>query len=63
MDRPFACRCGSAQCLGEIRGASQLPTHRLKDYRLSRHVERLLHRKRREDAASGEGSQALRMTA
>lgn len=38
MDRAFACHCGTAACLGEIAGASQLAPAALARYRLAEHI-------------------------
>ena len=38
MDRPFACHCGTAACLGTIAGASQLDPAQLAPYRLAEHI-------------------------
>ena len=35
MQSPFPCACGSAKCVGEIRGAAELPAGVLQRYRLS----------------------------
>ncbi|MET0385355.1 MAG: SET domain-containing protein [Polyangiales bacterium] len=35
MQDPFPCKCGSTDCLREIRGASELPAGVLQRYRLS----------------------------
>jgi hypothetical protein len=35
MEAPFPCECGAAECLQEIRGASELPARVLARYRLS----------------------------
>lgn len=35
MEAPFPCECGAAECLREIRGASELPARVLARYRLS----------------------------
>lgn len=42
MDRPFACHCGSARCLGEIAGAAQMDRQVLDQYRLASHIVRAL---------------------
>ncbi|HMO33886.1 MAG TPA: SET domain-containing protein-lysine N-methyltransferase [Lacibacter sp.] len=42
MSEPFACRCGSANCLQQISGASALPRNLLQQYRLSDHIRQLL---------------------
>jgi hypothetical protein len=42
MADPFECRCGHADCLGEIRGASQLALTTLKHHHLGAHIVRLL---------------------
>lgn len=42
MSQAFNCGCGTAQCLGTIGGASQLPTHVLEKYRLALHIEQKL---------------------
>lgn len=38
MDRPFACHCGTAACLGTIAGAAQLGRKQLAGYRLAEHI-------------------------
>jgi hypothetical protein len=35
MQSPFECACGSASCVGQIRGAAELPAGVLQRYRLS----------------------------
>ena len=35
MQSPFPCECGSERCVGEIRGAAELPAGVLQRYRLS----------------------------
>lgn len=35
MQSPFACACGAVNCVGEIRGAAELPAGVLQRYRLS----------------------------
>jgi hypothetical protein len=42
MDRPFACHCGAANCLGHIAGASQLDRAVLSHYRLAAHIRAAL---------------------
>lgn len=42
MAQPFACYCGSTQCLGTIRGAAALPEDILKRYRLTDFIQRQL---------------------
>lgn len=42
MDRAFACHCGTASCLGEIAGASQIDPAALARYRLATHIEAAL---------------------
>lgn len=41
MDQPFACRCGSERCLGNVRGAKYLDDAVLKSYWLNAHIESL----------------------
>jgi hypothetical protein len=42
MTRPFACACGSAQCLGIIDGASTFSAHQLARYPLTPFVRAML---------------------
>lgn len=42
MDRAFACHCGTASCLGQIAGASQLDRAVLAGYRLAPHIAEAL---------------------
>jgi hypothetical protein len=52
MDQPFTCHCGSAKCLGQIRGAAYLPAETLQQYQLSEFIQQQLHdRKDREKRA------------
>jgi hypothetical protein len=39
MAQPFACNCGSDNCLGVIRGAEYLPTEVLDRYHLATHIQ------------------------
>ncbi len=39
MDQAFQCNCGSAQCLGMIRGAKHLPKNVLTKYRFTKFIE------------------------
>jgi hypothetical protein len=38
MDRAFPCHCGSAECEGEVAGASQLNARSLARHRFNRHI-------------------------
>lgn len=42
MSQAFQCGCGTAQCLGTIGGASQLPTPVLEKFRLALHIKQQL---------------------
>ena len=42
MAQPFACKCGSPDCIETIRGASEISTAILRRYRLNTHIEDLL---------------------
>ena|SRR5687768_14859810 len=42
MAKPFACRCGSPNCLGVIRGAGHLSPEILRRYFLNRHIGTLM---------------------
>lgn len=42
MDEPFACRCGAASCLQEIRGAASLSAEVLQRYRLTDFIQQQL---------------------
>ena len=42
MDSPFQCNCGSADCVGEIKGAKYLPASALKKYRFTDFIRRKL---------------------
>ncbi len=42
MAQSFTCRCGSFNCLGEIRGASQMPSGILAQYRLTGYIREKL---------------------
>ncbi|WP_437514120.1 SET domain-containing protein-lysine N-methyltransferase [Sorangium sp. So ce1099] len=42
MASSFECHCGSARCLGQIAGASQLPPGALSDYSVAPHIARQL---------------------
>lgn len=43
MAQPFSCFCGSAKCLGEIKGASHIPMDILATYKLTRFIQQQLH--------------------
>jgi hypothetical protein len=43
MAQPFKCFCGSANCLGEIKGASHISPEILKNYKLTRFIQQQLH--------------------
>jgi hypothetical protein len=43
MAEPFQCLCGTANCLGTIRGANNLPAEILKEYRLSPFIANQIH--------------------
>lgn len=45
LSEPFLCRCGSARCVGEVRGAAALPAERLEPYALAPHIQRKLARR------------------
>ena len=47
MAEAFACRCGSAGCLGVIRGARYLPRRTLRRYFVNRHLLAIGHRQNR----------------
>ena len=42
MDQPFECNCGSADCVGVVRGAKYLPANALKRYRFTDFIRRKL---------------------
>ncbi len=42
MQSPFPCECGAEQCIGEIRGAAELPAGVLQRYRLSTVIVELI---------------------
>jgi hypothetical protein len=42
MDRPFACQCGSKQCIGKIQGAKHLSAEALKKYRFTGFIQQKL---------------------
>lgn len=43
MAQPFACFCGSSNCLREIRGAAHIPADILSTYKLTRFIQQQLH--------------------
>ncbi|RYY57316.1 MAG: SET domain-containing protein [Chitinophagaceae bacterium] len=43
MAQPFSCLCGTASCLGEIRGAAHIEQSRLDEYRLTDFIQQQLH--------------------
>lgn len=43
MAQPFACRCGTSRCLGEIKGAAHISLEILKSYTLTRFIQQQLH--------------------
>jgi hypothetical protein len=47
MAEPFACRCGSVQCVGEVRGASAMDDAVLAGKVLAPHIKRMLGAARR----------------
>ncbi len=49
MAQPFACRCGSANCIGEITGASQLPEALLYRYRFTDFIRSKLDAAQQQD--------------
>ena len=44
MAQPFSCNCGSSQCLGEIKGASQLSSDILKKYKVTDFIRKEINR-------------------
>lgn len=42
MQQPFDCQCGSANCLGVVKGARYLDEAKLRSYWLNPHIKRLL---------------------
>jgi hypothetical protein len=44
MTQSFACFCGAASCLGQIRGALHLPKQTLAKYRFAEHIHQRLQR-------------------
>lgn len=42
MDRPFECNCGSAECIGVVKGAKYLSADALKRYRFTDFIRRKL---------------------
>lgn len=52
MAQPFHCLCGSASCLGQIRGAAHLAREVIGKYRLTKFIQEQLHdRTKREERA------------
>jgi hypothetical protein len=51
MVQPFRCNCGTASCLGEIRGAAHIPADLLKNYRLTDFIQQQLHERTRKARA------------
>ncbi len=51
MDVPFTCCCGSAKCLGSIRGALHMPAEVLAHHRINAHVKQLLARGQQQQPA------------
>lgn len=51
MSQPFQCFCGSANCLGEIKGAAYLAKNVLNQYKLSRFIQQQLHDRSNEERA------------
>lgn len=45
MTQSFCCLCGTASCLGEIRGAAHLGTETLASYRLTDYIRQRLRKK------------------
>lgn len=43
MSQPFKCFCGSANCLGEIKGAAHLAPEILNRYKFTRFIQQQLH--------------------
>lgn len=43
MSQPFTCLCGSANCLGEIRGAAHISPDIISRYKLTRFIQQQLH--------------------
>lgn len=50
MVQTFECRCGCANCLGEIQGAAFLPEEVLRRYRLTDFIQRKLEEQKEERA-------------
>jgi len=44
MAQEFDCRCGSARCLGRIKGAKHMKAEDLRRYWLNEHIEELLRK-------------------
>src|SRR5688572_26102552 len=49
MAQPFTCFCGSANCLGEIRGAAHINPEILTNYKLTRFIQQQLHDRSNKD--------------
>lgn len=43
MSQPFTCHCGTANCLGEIRGAAHISPDIISRYKLTRFIQQQLH--------------------
>lgn len=56
MAQAFECRCGSAACLGTIRGAAFLPEEVLRDYHLTAFVQQKLEEQKTRKSLTAMGN-------
>ena len=49
MAQPFACLCGTASCLGQIRGAAHIAPSVIRHYKLTNFIQQQLHDRSNQD--------------
>lgn len=57
MQQPFQCNCGTAKCLGMVKGAKYLDETVLQRYWLNPHIRRLMEK--RTQGVNGEGAKPM----